>query len=182
MLPFYTVAYGGTAVSQGYHLADLVVAKSFSETETQLRGWLKEAGFEFRNLPAAGDFVWWVEATDKLGHVVALQKVEQPNVVYVACHVDLRGYDGRLAQLPDAFLYDLRLGLLLMGVDELGVLAHPLQALNPSIPLYLDGLTWGDLAAAIQKVRQAAAYITVTFDKFTGVPVLRERAAEGPAN
>lgn len=133
------------------------------ETHDALRAritaWLLGEGWQISEKPH-GDALWLLEASDSQGrHVAVGQRRGKPEQILLEGAVGLsESHQQRFAELSPGprqeLLWELRFGLLALGVDFHGV-QEPLQRVVIGHRIYEDGLTRDHFAQRLFQVRNA---------------------------
>lgn len=154
-----------------------MVSPIFSETEAKVKALLEESRFTVESMPSARGVVWGLQVRDSLGPVCVFHSEHNPSALIIAGRVEFSGGEN----LPDGFFYDIRMGFLLLGVDDVGTISRPVTSLNPGTALYLSELNAHELISAISRIRRAVTYFQLTLDKILTKP-LPTAEPQGPVH
>lgn len=132
---------------------------SHDALRARITAWLLGEGWQIAEKPH-GDALWLLEASDSQGrHVAVGQRRGKPEQILLEAAVGLSDTHqqrfGELAAGPrQELLWELRFGLLALGVDFQGV-QEPLQRVVIGHRIYEDGLTRDLFAQRLCQVRNA---------------------------
>lgn len=152
----------------------------FTEQREQISTWLQEDGYAIQDLPPQPGYAWLLIAIGELGEYGLSQLRERPAAVHVTGHIDLwNATGGKTNGLDDDEIWQLRLGLLGMGLDSFSGVGRPLGRVALGVDIYWDGMTRNDFASALRSVRNGLSFLLLSVRRALGEPATPESEA-GP--
>jgi len=133
-------------------LEESTAHRSTSNWQSRMVSWLMSDGLKVQEVPQ-GPATWCVLVENAVGHKVTVtQALDRADSVIVAggCTFDPQSLDQLPESEREAFLWDLRLFLVQLGLDFVGV-QRPLQQVTVSLPVYCEGLTHREFAGAVRR-------------------------------
>lgn len=163
------VEYGSTSQIWWETKANRRLAMATQDKKTRIRAWLMQDGWRVEEINAP-DALWLIQAYETTSRPILIgQPKRHADAIIIQGDAGfVEEFDKHFGLMRDRerqeFLWDLRFGLLSMGVEARGI-EEPLHEIQIHIRIFDDGLTKDEFFSRLSKLKIALDYLELMCER-----------------